>query len=103
MLVEIASDRHVAHDVVPALWDWRPDSLREWAEVAWRERDSTEPWITYMPRHRLGSVLEVFEAVPERRLSSSLLRWLSRTLPGAGPLADRIWALLEREQWDGLE
>lgn len=98
VLVDIADDPHHAHDVVPLLWRTRPELVRERAVSLWRDRGSTDPWVSWGSEDAFESVLAVFEAVPERPLTPALLPWLSRRLVEVGALADRVWALLERDR-----
>ncbi len=98
VLMVIAENRHAAHRVVGALWRIAPELIGARAAEAWRERGTTRPWIESMPWENLGPALAVFESVPERNLGLGIRNWLARQLPGAGPLAERVWALLERDR-----
>jgi len=97
LLMVIAEDKRAAHRVVGTLWRIAPELIGSRAAEAWREHGATNPWIDWMPPENLGPALAVFESAPERSLSLGVRNWLARQLPAAGPLAERVWALLERD------
>lgn len=98
VLFAIAESDHAAHRVVGTLWRIAPDLVGQRAAEAWRERGTTRPWIEWMPPDNLGPALSVFESAPERWLGRRIRDWLAGQLPGAGPLAERVWALLEQDR-----
>ena len=98
VLMSLAENSPAAHRVVGTLWQIAPTQTLARATAAWRERGATNPWIDWMPVANLGAALAVFEAAPARPLSPSVRDWLARQLPGAGPLAERVWALMERDR-----